>query len=631
MIARISSILAYLLLLSFFSSSNLIAHEKKSTYKYNEDFEIKQLLLTLSLYLPKFDSFPLLLQVINKKTHEPYSGALCLLETNSTTKEAFSDNNGEVFFWVPEPNLFSKLKCRIRSELPIEINFSMTATGFGAALFSEGGFETGYGWPEFNDAGVRILYNKGYEKEAKDLMALLKEEKALIENLSKMGLKPLKIIFTDNSDVICIGGWGVSPNTSDIDKFKTLPHEWVEGSLSKTYGVYEDTKNRWIGDGLAQYYMFEIDEKYYPEGLYELCPDDKVFEDSSNVFDLSRWRAGNFRSPHGGDPEWLNYMIAPYFWAKVVDKSGNPEIIAQFLDEFKKQKKRTSKKAIEVLSNLSGLDINKELVISSNEYRENIYKYWPIPFSPPGMLLITATNTFLMGDSSDRFTMPVRNITLNDFFLDRYEVTNNQYCEFLNAMGNQKEGDSYWLDESSYPDILKEDMKYIVRKGRENYPVTEVSWFGAAAYAKWAGKRLPTEAEWEYAASNKGFTLYPWGNEWHDDYCNWADTGKLDGYEFTAPVGSFENGKNHYDCYDMAGNVFEWVQDWYEPYNPADTIDPQGPADGGKRQLKVHRGGCYKYPKVWQNRYDRIGGPPSANYPCVGFRCAADAPKIKEN
>ncbi|NLI99498.1 formylglycine-generating enzyme family protein, partial [bacterium] len=287
------------------------------------------------------------------------------------------------------------------------------------------------------------------------------------------------------------------------------------------------------------------------------------------VFDLRKWREATFSSLEGGDAEWLNYKIAPYFWAKVVDKSGNPEIIAQFLDEFKKQKKRTSEKAIEILSSLSGLDINKELVVSAKEYRENIYRYWPVPVTPLGMVLITATNTFLMGDSSDRFTTPVRKITLNDFFLDRFEVTNEQYSEFLNDVGNQKEGGSYWLDETSYPDILLEDGKYIVRKGRENYPVFYVSWYGASAYAKWTGKRLPTEAEWEYAASNGGTTLYPWGNEWHDDYCNWGDTGKLDGYEFTAPVGSFEKGKNHYDCYDMVGNVFEWVADWYEPYDPA--------------------------------------------------------------
>jgi len=274
------------------------------------------------------------------------------------------------------------------------------------------------------------------------------------------------------------------------------------------------------------------------------------------------------------------------------------------------------------------LDIDQELVITSQEFAENVNRYWPIPISPAGMNLIFAGNSFMMGDSSEKSTSPVRKVQLDHFFLDRYEVTNKQFCEFLNEMGNQREGGFYWFNEWFYSSIIRDGDSFVVRSSREKVPVSMVSWYGAAAYAKWAGKRLPTEAEWEFAASNNGTTLYPWDGEWHDDYCNWGEGGELDGYEFVAPVDAFEKGKNHYDCYNMVGNVFEWVADWQATYDPADTINPQGPAEG---DLKVHRGGCYKYSPEWQNRYARIGGSPSNTYPCVGFRCAADVPKADSN
>jgi formylglycine-generating enzyme required for sulfatase activity len=248
---------------------------------------------------------------------------------------------------------------------------------------------------------------------------------------------------------------------------------------------------------------------------------------------------------------------------------------------------------------------------------------------PEDMCLIATDGSFVMGHNDQEWTSPARNVYLDSFFLDRYEVTNKKFCEFLNAMGNQKEGGTHWYGEETYPDIQREEEKgrYEVRKGRENYPVCQVTWFGAAAYAKWAGKRLPTEAEWEYAASNGGKTIYPWGNEWFDDYCNWGDGDTLDGFEFVAPVDSFSKGKNIWGCYNLTGNVFEWVNDWGGNYDPSDTTNPKGPLDGGRKMNKIHRGGCYKYPKAWMASYMRLAGPVSAYYPCVGFRCAMDVPK----
>jgi len=592
---------------------NLIS---KLTFEENRPVFI-QLLRNMSI---KHNSLPLWFRLTNS-LDQPVEELACTLSVGRKKLVRFSDDFGEVLFWVPPPRLFSRVLLTAHPDSPIHLHTELTG---GSDMDPRLGFETGEGLLELRDEKIRVLYPEGYEKQAQELMGILKEEEKIIDRITKMRLRPLKVIMSDEPDRFHVGGWGVPLEPTTTDKYKLLPHEWVEGSLSRNCRIYEDPKNRWIGDGLANYIVFEIYKQFYPQGFYTLSKTIPQ-EDSSRAYDLRTWVGGRLRNPSGGiSVGWKGYVLAPYFWAKVADKSGNPEIIPEFLEEFQSLEDHTSQNAIAILSRRSGLDINKELVITGKEFLENVNRYWAIPIPPSGMNLIFAGNPFLMGDSSEESTSTVRNVQLESFFLDRYEVTNEQYCKFLNAIGNQKEGGSYWLDEWNYPEILHEDTGYIVRPGYENYPVRQVSWYGAAAYAKWAGKRLPTEAEWEFAASNNGTTLYPWNGEWHDDYCNWGEEGKLDGYEFVAPVGSFEQGKNHYDCYDLVGNVFEWVADWYARYNPADTLNPQGPATG---TLKVHRGGCYKYPKEWQDRYDRIGGPPDARYPCVGFRCAADVPK----
>jgi len=177
-------------------------------------------------------------------------------------------------------------------------------------------------------------------------------------------------------------------------------------------------------------------------------------------------------------------------------------------------------------------------------------------------------------------------------------------AKLVDAMGNQSEGVTQWngsvsyhtwLDAADSPyshvDIHQQGSLWVVDAGRESNPVGEVSWYGAAAYCSWAGRELPTEAQWEYAARGGliGAT-YPWGDE--DPSCT---LGAQNGAQYdpcspddTIPVGSF--APNGYGLFDMAGNVSEWAADWYGPYSGAGVENPAGPASGDDRAL---RGGAW--------------------------------------
>ncbi len=222
------------------------------------------------------------------------------------------------------------------------------------------------------------------------------------------------------------------------------------------------------------------------------------------------------------------------------------------------------------------------------------------------MVLIPA-GEFSMGDHHDvgyTYEKPVHTVYLDAFYMDVYEVTNALYKKFMDATGHKAPG--YW-----------NDSKY----NAPDQPVVGVSWEDAKAYADWAGKRLPTEAEWEKAArgglSGKKF---PWGGDAPDGtQCNFADKNVDDGYGYAAPVGSYP--PNDYGLYDMAGNVWEWCSDWYDSnyYTSSPKRNPTGPSS---RSWRFLRGGSWAHNVYYLRCANRSGFNPSLTDYSLGFRCS---------
>lgn len=230
-----------------------------------------------------------------------------------------------------------------------------------------------------------------------------------------------------------------------------------------------------------------------------------------------------------------------------------------------------------------------------------------------GAVLIPA-GEFIMGSNETRAdARPEHKVYLDAYYIDKYEVTNAQYYEFLEYIKGTGDHSKCHPDEPKGTDHKPRMWNADDYYNNPEYPVIRVTWYDAYAYAGWAGKRLPTEAEWEKATRGPNGNRWPWGNEWDPAKCALG--------EEIAPVGSLEAGKSFYDCYDMAGGVAEWCADWYEIeyYQHAPTKNPTGPETGDQKVLRggsrfgrgfLLRGSTRKYEK------------PHLFNIALGFRCA---------
>jgi sulfatase modifying factor 1 len=227
----------------------------------------------------------------------------------------------------------------------------------------------------------------------------------------------------------------------------------------------------------------------------------------------------------------------------------------------------------------------------------------PMVLIPAGIFQMGSND----GASDER---PLHGVHVDAFYLDKYEVTTERYARFLEATGRKP------------PDRWQE-VNHTFDWGR---PVVGVDWHDADSYCRWAGKRLPSEAEWEKAARGTDNRKYPWGNEDPNSSSanfDWDSRRSWKGYGTLSPVGSYENGKSSYSIYDLGGNVWEWVADWYHSntYHNNHDQNPKGPTTGIQ---KVTRGGSWAEKPYSLRASNRRGIPPSERYPDLGFRCAQD-------
>jgi eukaryotic-like serine/threonine-protein kinase len=253
-----------------------------------------------------------------------------------------------------------------------------------------------------------------------------------------------------------------------------------------------------------------------------------------------------------------------------------------------------------------------------------------------GMVMVRVpAGSFSMGsDHGNSDEQPVHTVYLNSFWIDKTDVTNAGFKMFVNDTGYrtdaEKVGYSWVFYGSGWNQKDANDWQYpdgpLAPASIFDHPVVHVSWNDALAYCAWAGARLPTEAEWEKAARGTDERTYPWGNEpptcslttyWirGDSVCSWT----------TSVVGGFPAGASPYGALDMAGNVWNWVNDWYGNtyYANSPLSDPTGPSAG---KYRVLRGGAFNNLEYDLRSSGRFMLDPTISVNLVGFRCASSMP-----
>lgn len=260
-----------------------------------------------------------------------------------------------------------------------------------------------------------------------------------------------------------------------------------------------------------------------------------------------------------------------------------------------------------------------------------------------GEMVLVPGGVFIRGDNAGSGTggaYPAQDVTVDSFYVDKFEVTNAEYKRFIDAGGYSTP--AYWSTEGwsnrvgqGWTSPSGWGTRVYAGPNYPGFPVTGVSWYEAEAYANFVGKRLLTEAEWEKAARGTDGRTYPWGDALDNRRANWLSSADPND-NFPTPVGYFNgtlyqaifqtvDSPSPYGAYDMAGNVEEWVRDWYQLNYSGASVNPTGPASGNNRVL---RGGSSwldetysrTFHRSWQVPYHQMGSNGSAPENGVGFR-----------
>ncbi|MCD4794141.1 MAG: formylglycine-generating enzyme family protein [Bacteroidales bacterium] len=238
---------------------------------------------------------------------------------------------------------------------------------------------------------------------------------------------------------------------------------------------------------------------------------------------------------------------------------------------------------------------------------------------------------YIGNNKGDTDEMPMTKIYINDFYISKYEVTNKQYCDFLNKLKPHDDTLKTYIDiKGSWSNlncrIYKDSNEFKVEKDYENYPVNYVSWYGANAYCKYYGYRLPTEAEWEYTAKGGKGNFFKILFKRYYEFSGSNDPISVAWYKENSERKIHKVGTkypNKANVFDMSGNLDEWCNDWYLPdyYSEIEKENPQGP---GNADFKVYRGGSWYNSEKMIRITNRRASNPKSQKATIGFRVVKD-------
>ncbi|KAF3363148.1 Serine/threonine-protein kinase pkn1 [Chlamydiales bacterium STE3] len=391
---------------------------------------------------------------------------------------------------------------------------------------------------------------------------------------------------------------------SFIQNYAFMAPEQKRFDLASTIDITTDT----YAFGVLAYYLLTGE---FPEGIFALP--------SELVHNLKWDWDGLIKSCLNANPKKRAEFLMPLLSSIKSEKANIPVVEAILKESIHEERLRPIIHVPKIERPVPDLDPAAALIVDTTvkQYVPELQEDKNIQPMMTEMSVIMGGAFFRGSTVGNRDEMPRHQITLSSFAIDIHPVSNEQFVRFLEAMGGEKDNNHHDIIRMRDSRIKRTGGKLSIESGYAKHPVVGVTWYGAIAYAKWVGKRLPTEAEWEIASrGGNENALFPTGNEIEKSQGNFfsSDTTAVMSY---AP--------NDYGLYDMAGNVYEWCQDWYGyNYYEISLQEPENPKGPHQGVYRVLKGGCWKSLKEDLRCSKRHRNNPGTVNGTYGFRCAAD-------